>query len=264
MDGSVRQLFHRYNPWWSGKFRLSGIIPRERILGTLKSLCSSKEIVIITGLRRIGKTTLMRMLIKHLVSERRVDPKCVFYITLDDYSLRGETLAAIIDEYRSLHKLRVSDEISLFLDEVTAMPDYEVQLKNLFDLGSVKIFASSSSASVLRSGKAHITGRHKVVEIPPLDFEEYLQFKRIVISPMDGHLRKVYFEDFLKTGGIPEYVLTGDIAYLHQLVDNVICKDIAAFHGIKSVGVLKNFFLLLMERAGKSVSVNKLARILDI
>ena len=264
MDDTSVQLFHRYNPWWSGKFRLQGIVDRERLLGVLRKACDSRDIVIITGLRRIGKTTLMRQLVKHLVSEKRIAPKHVFYITMDDYSLKGRTLASIVDDYRAIHKIRVDEEVFLFLDEVTAMPDYEIQLKNLYDLGGVKIFASSSSASVLRSGKAHITGRHKVVEVPPLDFEEYLKFRRIVISPLDAHLRKAYFEDFLKTGGIPEFVLSGDASYLHQLVDDIICKDIAAFHGIKNVALLKDFFLLLMERAGKSVSVNKLARILDI
>ena len=261
---TIKQLFYRYNPWWSGEFRLKGIILRESVFRKVLEAYPTKDIVLLTGLRRIGKTTLMRLLIQYLIREKKICPERIFYISLDEYSVRDMTLSEIIDEYRSIHKLKSSDEITLFLDEITSLPDYEIQLKNVYDMGGVKVFASSSSASVLRRGQAYITGRKRVIEIPPLDFEEYLKFKRIEISPLDCHLRKSYFEDFMKTGGIPEFVLSGDVTYLHQLVDDIICKDIAALHGIKHLGVLKDFFMLLMERAGKSVSINKMAKVLEI
>jgi len=225
---------------------------------------SSKDIVLLTGLRRIGKTTLMRLLIQYLIEQGKFAPERIFYLSLDEYSIRGRSLSQLIDEYRAVHKLKSSAEICLFLDEITVLPDYEIQLKNIYDLGGVKIYASSSSASLLRQGKAYITGRKRVIEVPPLDFEEYLEFKKISISPLDAHLKKRYFEDFMRTGGIPEFVLSGDVTYLHQLVDDIICKDIAAIHGIKNLGILKDFFMLLMERAGKSVSINKMAKILEI
>jgi uncharacterized protein len=261
---SLRQLFYRYNPWWDGEFTLQGIILRKSIFQKLIDAYPSKDIVLLTGLRRIGKTTLMRLLIQYLIQTKQLAPERIFYLSMDEYSLRGRTLSEIIDEYRAIHKLKNSDEITLFLDEITVLPDYEIQLKNLYDIGGIKVYASSSSASILRRGGAYITGRKRVIEVPPLDFEEYLEFRGISISPMDLHLQKGYFEDFMKSGGVPEFILSGDIGYLQQLVDDIICKDIAAVHGIKQLGVLKDFFILLMERAGKSVSINKLARILDI
>jgi predicted AAA+ superfamily ATPase len=103
-----------------------------------------------------------------------------------------------------------------------------------------------------------------VIEVPPLDFNEYLSFKQIQISFRDSHLTSGYFEDFLKTGGMPEYVLREDDQYLRELVDDIIVKDIAAVHGVRDIGLLKSFFLLLMERAGKAFSINKLANIADI
>ena len=63
---------------------------------------------------------------------------------------------------------------------------------------------------------------------------------------------------------MPEYVLTGNIEYLKELVDDILQKDIAAFYGVKDVQILKDFFLLLMERSGKAVSINKIAKILGI
>ena len=102
------------------------------------------------------------------------------------------------------------------------------------------------------------------MEILPLDFEEYLLFKDISIKKQDQHLREKYFEEYLFTGGIPEYVLRGDLEYLKELVDDILLKDIAALHGIKNAQILKDFFLLLMERSGKQISVNKAAKILSI
>ncbi len=261
---SLQQLLYRYNPWWAGEFSMKGIILRKPIFRKLLDAYASKDIVLLTGLRRIGKTTLMRLLIQYFIGTKQLAPERIFYISMDEYSLRGRTLGQIIDVYRAIHRLKSSDEILLFLDEITALPEYEIQLKNLYDMGGIKIYASSSSASILRRGQAYITGRKKVIEVPPLDFEEYLEFKGISISPLDLHLQRGYFEDFMKTGGIPEFVLSGDVAYLQQLVDDIICKDIASVHGIKHLGVLKDFFMLLMERAGKSVSINKMARILEI
>lgn len=63
---------------------------------------------------------------------------------------------------------------------------------------------------------------------------------------------------------MPEFVLRNDVGYLKELVDDIIQKDIAAYHNIRNIQTLKDFFLLLMERAGKAVSINKLARILKI
>jgi predicted AAA+ superfamily ATPase len=260
----MEEILYRYNPWWQGKFILRGVRKRDRIFAHLKSSIDKKEIVILTGMRRIGKTTLMRMLIKHLISEKRVKSEKIMYISLDEYIFKDKTLHEIIDTYRSIHRLSSFEEITVFLDEITFLKDYELQLKNLHDLGGVKIYASSSSAVLLKKGQAYITGRTKIIEVPPLDFSEYLDFKGIEILPGDRHLLKKYFEDFMKSGGIPDFVLTGDVSYIKQLVDDIIYKDIAAVHGIKNLSLLKDFFLLLMERAGKSVSVNKIARVLDI
>ncbi len=117
---------------------------------------------------------------------------------------------------------------------------------------------------MLKKRKDLLTGRNIVLEILPLDFQEFLLFKKINISKADSHLITNYFHDFLKTGGIPEYVLSNDIEYINNLVDNIIHKDIAAINNIRNVGILKDYFLLLMERSGKQLSINKVSNILKI
>ena len=260
----MEQILYRYNPWWEEEYMPASFLERKHIFGNLKNTLETRQVVILTGLRRVGKTTLMKQLINHLIGEQGIDPKLVFYVSLDDYLLTSNTIIEIIEEYRKINRVSFSEKVYLFLDEVTHQKDFELQLKNIYDQQNAKVYVSSSSASILKSKKAFLTGRNVVMEVLPLDFEEYLNFKGIKIKKSDKQLLKKYFEDFMQTGGMPEYVLTGDVEYLKELIDDVIQKDIAAFYGVKDVQILKDFFLLLMERSGKICSINKIAKILDI
>ncbi len=259
-----KDLYYRYNPWWEGPFGLPGIFDRPRILEALCKGIESKHVYFLTGLRRIGKTTLMKLLIQYLIENDKCAPKNILYISLDDYVLIKKSIIEIVDEFRAIQKISYDQKVFLFLDEITYKEDFELQLKNLIDHHNVKIIASSSSASLLKSKKAYLTGRNIVIEVMPLDYGDYLRFKSISILHRDEHLFESHFEDFLKTGGLPEYVLHGNDDHLRELVDDVILKDISALHNIKDIGLLKDFFLLLMERAGKVASINKMAHLLAI
>jgi len=260
----MEEILYRYNPWWESKYELKDIIERPKFLTVMEKNFSSSQIIFLTGLRRVGKTTLLKLFIKYIINKKNVDPTRICYISLDDYLLSKKTILELVEEFRSIQKISFKEKIFLFLDEIAYKENFELQLKNLYDNHNTKIFASSSSASILKSKKAFLTGRNIIIEILPLDFKEYLEFKKITIDKSDKHLIARYFEDYLAVGGIPEYVLHNNIDYLKELVDDIIYKDITAFYGIKNPNTLKDFFVLLMERAGKQVSINKLANILDI
>lgn len=260
----MEELFYRYNPWWEESYDLKDIINRPSALKEMLKQLNTNDVVFLTGLRRIGKTTLLKLLIKYLIDEKSIDPKYIFYISLDDYFLMKTSIHEIVEEYRKIHKISFKEKVYLFFDEIAYQDKFEQQLKNLYDNQNVKIYASSSSASILKSKKSFLTGRHKIIEVLSLFFEEYLDFKQIKVSKADNHLLEKYFEDYLQTGGIPEYVLRGDMEYLKELVDDIIYKDIAAHYQVKNPQILKDYFLLLMERVGKQCSINKMANILAI
>ncbi|MBI3920627.1 MAG: ATP-binding protein [Armatimonadetes bacterium] len=261
---TCEELLYRYNPWWEGEFAAEGVVERPEALEALRRQLTTPQVVLVTGLRRVGKTTLLKLLARELIATGKADPRHVLYVSLDDYRLAAVTILDLLEEYRKLHRFGHTEPVIAMLDEVAHQPDYEQQLKNLCDMGGVKVYASSSSSSLMRSRKSHLTGRNVIVEILPLDFQEYLRFKAIRIRKSDVHLRKRYFEDYLRTGGIPEYVLRGDIEYLKELVDDILHKDIAAQHGVRDTQLLKDLFLLLMERSGKTLSINKVARVLSV
>ncbi len=261
----MEKELYRYNPWWEGDFeKLTALKERTDFKMRLLPNLANKQVVFLTGLRRIGKTSLMKLSIKHLLFQENISAKNILYVSLDDYLLSGKTILEIVEFFRSMHGLSVKEQLFLFLDEITFCVDYEQQLKNLYDTGNVKIIASSSSASLLKAQKGLLTGRSITFEVLPLNYAEYLDFKNIKITKSDEHLHEKHFKEYLTKGGIPEYVLTNDDAYIRELMDNIIYKDIAAVHGIRQISVLKEYFLLLMERSGKTLSINKIAKILGI
>lgn len=258
------EALSQYNPWWSGEIPLEGIIPREKYLKKLVSYLDNEQIIFLTGLRRIGKTTLMKLVIKELIENKGINPNLILYVSLDDYVFKENSILDILEEYRKLHRISVDDKVYLFFDEIIYQKDYYQQLKTIFDRQNTKIYATSSSSIKLKDKKAFLTGRSYLVEINPLDYKEYLYFKNIKIPLKDLKLNEPYFQDYLKSGGIPYYVLKGEREFLIGLVDDIIYKDIISEHGIKNPQIIKDYFLLLMERSGKQLSINKIANILKI
>ncbi|MBC8525560.1 MAG: ATP-binding protein [Candidatus Cloacimonetes bacterium] len=257
----LKEILFRFNPWWEGEFTTE-LIPRPLYSQQLLNSLSHKTIELITGLRRVGKTALMKLVIKELLSQ--CESNRIFYISLDAYGLESYSIHDIIEEVRKIHKHSRNTTLYLFLDEVIEKTSYQQELKNFYDNENVKVFASASKAGLLKDQRALLTGRTRLHEILPLKFDEFLRFKNITIKKSESYLIDQYFEEYMRIGGMPEYVLSGDIVYLHELCDNLLYKDIIAAYGVKDAPLIRDYFKLLMERAGKQASVTKMAKVLGI
>lgn len=253
---------YKQNPWWEQKLDEIGF-PREKYLKEIVGALKSKEIIILTGLRRIGKTTLMKQTIKHLL-DNNVSKSDIFFISLDSFNLLEFKIHTLIEEYRKIQKKSTSDYFYLFLDEISTREDFEQELKSIYDNENIKVICSSSVATLMRDKKASLTGRIKTIEVMPLDFQEFLIFKEADISKSDSAKLESYFEDYLRLGGVPHYILTEDKTYLNELVESIIYKDIISYHKITAEKTIKELFVLLCQRVGKPMSYNKISEILKI
>ncbi len=253
---------YKFNPWWEDAEFKQEFVPRTKYLQVLQRLLQNRDIILITGLRRIGKTTLIKSFIASLLET--VNPKHILYVSLDSFPLEPYSIHEIVRAFRKACQLSLDTHTYLFLDEVAYRASAHQELKNLYDHEKVKIFATSSSAAILQDTRGFLTGRTRVLEILPLDFEEFLAFRGLKVSRAEGYMLEAHFETFMQIGGLPEYVLTDDISYLDNLIDSIIYKDIVARYGVKDVTGIKDFFRLLMERAGKQISLNRVARILGV
>lgn len=255
------ELF-KQNPWWEGNFEEKSYI-RTLYLDKINQNLKNKEIIFLTGLRRIGKTTLMKQTINSLL-KLKVNPEDILFVNLDSFNLLEYNIHQIVDKYREIHKKPVNRFFYLFLDEVTSKENFELELKSLYDNENIKIIASSSIATLMRDKKAYLTGRTKTIEVMPLTFEEYLFFKEITLKKADKSALEGHFKDYLRIGGIPNFVLTEDKEYLAELVESIIYKDIISQYKITNEKVIKELFVLLCQRVGKVTSYNKLSNILNI
>ena len=253
---------YKQNPWWEGKSEIESI-PREEHLTKLMQNLESREILFLTGLRRVGKTTIMKQFVARLLN-KKIAPNDILYVSLDSFNLSEFSIHEIVKKYREIHKKSVEKRVYLFFDEVVEKENFEQELKSLYDSENVKMICSSSKATLMMDKRAYLTGRTKTIEVMPLTFQEFLIFKKVEIKKADGVILESYFKDYLKIGGIPYYVLTEDREYLNELVQNVIYKDIIARYNITNEKVIKELFNLLCERVGKITSYNKLANILGI
>lgn len=262
MEKEIESELYKQNPWWENKFEeksYSRDIYLKQVMGNIKG----KEVIFLTGLRRVGKTTIIKQAINQLLSNK-IKPEDILFLSLDSFNFMNYSIHQLVETYRKIYKKSVTDFIYLFLDEVTAKDNFEQELKSFYDSENIKIICSSSIATLMRDKKAYLTGRTRTIEIMPLNFQEFLMFKKVEIKKSDPAILESYFRDYLEIGGIPYYVLTEDREYLNELVQSIIYKDIIAYHKIKNERVIKELFLLLCQRVGKPVSYNKLANILRI
>jgi len=259
---SMEDALFQNNPWWEKEYK-SGSIPRTKYLENAEYLLEKRDVIFITGLRRIGKSVFMKQIIEGLL-KRKVPPEKILYVPCDGYSFKHNSLHDIIREYRKLKGLKYDEKFFVFFDEVASKTGFELELKDFYDNENMKIFACSSSASIMKEKGGYLTGRMRKIEMLPLDFPEYLEFRSLKPLKSEAYLMEKHFEDYLRDGGIPEYVLSHDPEYLNSLIETIIVKDMMAKHGLHDYKTLNELFLLLCERTGKKITYNRIAGILGI
>lgn len=226
------------------------------------------EVVVIKGIRRSGKSTLMLNSIKNL-HLKGVDIKNILFINLEDprfiNNLSTELLQQIKDVY--LEYLNPDEKPYIFLDEIQNIPHWEKWVNKEYELKLSHITISGSNSSMLSSEIASsLSGRYLQLDVYPLSFYEYLQFAGVSIkNRLDFIDKKIEisreFEAYLKYGGFPkvlEYEISQKKDLLITYKDSILLKDIVARYNLKEFKVLEEIAAFLLANSGISQSINKL------
>jgi hypothetical protein len=259
---NVESELFKQNPWWERSFTENSI-PRPQYVDKIFENIDDRQVIFLTGLRRIGKTTILRQAISKLLSAG-TPATDIFFVNLDSFALRTFSIHDLMEKYRELHKKPTDARFYFFIDEVATKEGFENELKSIYDLENAKVICSSSMATMMRDKRAALTGRTKTIEVMPLSFQEFLVFRNAQVKKSDRAKLDGLFRDYLRFGGIPHYVLTEDKEYLNELVESIIYKDIIAYHKIKNEKVILEMFALLCMRVGKPTSYTKLHKLLNI
>jgi len=224
---------------------------RSKYLNKLIPLLKRKEILILKGIRRSGKSTLIKQLINYLLNSN-VNKKNILYVNFDDYNFLPYLNLDLLDFI--LKQLNLKSKSYLFLDEIQRIPNFESWLRTHYERGTNVKFVISGSTSTLLSKELGtvLTGRNLAVEIFPLDYSEFKEFS------------DKSFEEFLTYGGFPEIVLEKNIenkrALLRGYVSDIINKDILEKNKVKDSKQFMYFTQFIFKNPGIRISINKLSK----
>ncbi len=246
----------------------------RHILQSLRQHLDRKQITVLTGMRRTGKTTL----VKQLLTESTIRQK--LYVDLeriDNRALWSETNYETIILALTQRGLRFDEPVLIALDEIQLVPNLPSVLKYLYDTYSIKFIVTGSSAYYLKNQFTEsLAGRKKLFDIYPLNFGELLTFKSVEATALDWSTAsqfiraeyerlKGYYEEYVLYGGFPEVVLTETVTdkldLLNDILSSYVNFDIMTLADIRNPIDLYKLIRLLAVRVGTKLDLSKLTNL---
>ena len=258
----METIYYKLNPWWQKKEFEAGI-ERKRYLEALIPLFNRRQINVIIGSRRIGKTTILKQLIKNLLEKNGVKAEEILYLELDHPQLMKTPVSEHLKKFRKQFMHSSDKKLFLFLDEIQESPDWERELKSIYDVENVKMVCTGSTSSLIKSQGGKLTGRQIVTPIYPLTFGEFLSFRNVSLDMREDYKYERMVEEYLNIGGYPENVLSPSDDYLNNLVESIIARDMVRLYHIKKPYILKDLLKLIASSVGTRISYSKLGRVLS-
>ena len=222
-------------------------------IGTLREGQEKIEIVdafalIITGVRRCGKSTLLHQLIRN--------QKKAYYLNLEDPRLEGFELKDFNKIEAIMEELYGKGGV-YFFDEIQNVQQWEKFIRYLIDKKERVVLTGSNASILSRELGTRLTGRHLIYELFPFSFKEFLHFKKAEPS-------ETVFKEYLINGGFPEFLKKANPAILHELLSDIVLKDIAVRFNIKNTDLLKKMAIFLISNVGKEFSYSSIQKMLKV
>ncbi|MBS3127728.1 ATP-binding protein [Candidatus Woesearchaeota archaeon] len=256
------QAIRETNPWRDSTWNVE--IQDRSIFDEITPYINLKQIIAISGLRRVGKTFLLFHIIKNLL--KTTQPENILYFSFDDFE--NIEITTVLDAYAAIHKKMPE---YLFLDEVQKIENWSEKIKRIYDIHKIKIFVSGSeSLFVRKKTKETLAGRIFEFHLKPLSFKEYLIFKGFHKNP--AMYRKellILFDHYLLTAGFPELISIHDKLiirkYIKEIVmEKVIFTDIPKMFKIEDPSLLKTILDIITDSPGLIIELDNLSRELGL
>jgi len=220
--------------------------------------CSHDRIVVISGIRRSGKSTLLRQF-----ADRCGD---YHYINFDDERLIGFGLADFSTLMLVFGKIQPGVRV-VFIDEIQNVDGWERFVRRIHDEG-YKVFLTGSNAHLLSSELAtHLTGRYAKIELYPFSFPELLDFRNVGYHTLTTARKAdllAIFDEYLEHGGFPEFLIYRSREFLQRTYDDILFRDIITRFGIREVKAFKQLVHYLFTNLANEASYRSLKTTLGL
>ena len=223
---------------------------------------STTEILIITGIRRCGKSVLLQQM------RDKLDEKD-FFFNFDDERLVNFKLEDFATLQECFFEL-FGEQHTYYFDEIQNVAGWETFVRRLYNEGNKVVVTGSNARMLSRELGTHLTGRYISVEVYPFSFAEYLQLRQIEPSQKDFYLlsgRSMLlerFRDFLEKGGFPKYLQTESVRYLSSLYESIVFRDVMARNGLTNDKEIQELVFYLASNATKRVTYSSLGKTIGI
>ncbi len=238
--------------------RKTKMIKRESYLSKLRQLKDQNLIKVITGIRRSGKSTLLKAFQQELL-DSGVPSKNIIFLNFEEReNLKFTNWTELYDEI--IKKVNPSKNYYVFLDEVQLVDDFEKLINSLFVKDNIDLYVTGSNAYLLSSELATLlTGRYIAINVQPYSFKEYL-----LANKKEKNIDRL-FRKYINESSFPEAVtlaqnnkdLVND--YLQSIYDTVVIKDIAQRNNLRNINNLHRVISFLFDSVGSYVSPTNIA-----
>ena len=264
-----RNLLEILNDWNFWKKELDTGKERGLYIERCLKFLKPNVVVAIIGVRRAGKSYIMRQVIKKLI-KTGVEKKNILMVNFEDKRF-VEFYPRLLDEiYETyLEFLKPDEKQFIFLDEIHNTPNWERWVRTMQELGKAKIVISGSSAKLLSGELATVlTGRHLDMFVFPLSFKEFLHFKNLKIKDeLDVVANRIeikrLFNEYFEFGGFPEVVLSSEKKQLLlTYFDDILTKDIEKRYNLRRGEKLRVLAKFYLTNISSTITFNSLKRFL--
>ncbi len=287
----VLKVLSAFNPWWKTGLvnpRLAKTYKRFAFYEAMQRINQTtlRRTLILTGTRRVGKTTIQYQMIEALLA-KGIEPQRIVFISMDHPMLKLSDINMILECYHE--NIYAEQDVYYFFDEIQYAQDWDKWLKTIYDMQpeTQVVATGSASPSLIKGNQESGAGRWSVIQVPTMSFFEYCELLELdrPVLPKDLKVTQLlhmtqpdrtkimlqlsnvqkHFNRYLQVGGFPELALADNDIMAQQImredvVDKVLKRDLPSLYNIRNATELERIFLYLCNVSSEVVSIDAIAK----
>ena len=287
----VLKVLSAFNPWWKTGLvnpRLAKTYKRFAFYEAMQRINQTtlRRTLILTGTRRVGKTTIQYQMIEALLA-KGIEPQRIVFISMDHPMLKLSDINMILECYHE--NIYAEQDVYYFFDEIQYAQDWDKWLKTIYDMQpeTQVVATGSASPSLIKGNQESGAGRWSVIQVPTMSFYEYCELLELDRPALPKDLKVTqllhmtqpdrtkimlqlsnvqnHFNRYLQVGGFPELALADNDMMAQQImredvVDKVLKRDLPSLYNIRNATELERIFLYLCNVSSEVVSIYAIAK----